>query len=304
MPTGACGVNCDVCRLHIMGVCSTCGSPQSEAGKAKLDAQKNLMGRECPVLGCASEKGVHHCTRDCDDFPCNTFRTGGYPYSESFLSMQERRRKDIHDFPETAETGATPEFWARLVKMDSGLVSSCSGALYDKDGIYTIRSLGETWKVDLNGRKIYKAEGEFGGEWDRQFPFMLLIYLTTASWEELSGEIIAPRELVRGSDFFQGIYRLDTGELEKEFGSRGRSFMDIAYHLGGVPSDRADYGASFELMPKFRVEYLLWEEDDEFPARFCILMDRNTIKHFPPDAAALTLNLFTGRLVYESQKMK
>ena len=26
MPTGACGINCDVCRLNIDGLCSSCGS--------------------------------------------------------------------------------------------------------------------------------------------------------------------------------------------------------------------------------------------------------------------------------------
>jgi hypothetical protein len=97
--------------------------------------------------------------RDCDDFPCRTFKSGTYPFSENYLNMQERRRVELRDFPETAKTETTPEFWSRLEKMDSSLVSSFSGAVSEGKGIYSFNSLGETLSVNVNERKIYKKTG-------------------------------------------------------------------------------------------------------------------------------------------------
>ena len=94
MPTGACGVNCDVCGLRISGVCSTCGAGGSRAAEEKIAAQVRIFGIPCLILECARGKGVEYCPRDCEDFPCELFRVGPYPFSEGFLNMQERRRKE------------------------------------------------------------------------------------------------------------------------------------------------------------------------------------------------------------------
>ena len=44
MPTGACGINCDVCKLQLLGLCSTCGSGRSQEAQRKLAAQKAAFG--------------------------------------------------------------------------------------------------------------------------------------------------------------------------------------------------------------------------------------------------------------------
>ena len=36
MPTGACGINCDVCQLNLLGTCSSCGSGLSLEAEQKL----------------------------------------------------------------------------------------------------------------------------------------------------------------------------------------------------------------------------------------------------------------------------
>ena len=48
MPTGACGINCDVCQLNLLGTCSSCGSGQSLEAEKKLDAQQRLIGGPLP----------------------------------------------------------------------------------------------------------------------------------------------------------------------------------------------------------------------------------------------------------------
>ena len=91
-PPAPAGLACDVCKLKLLNICSSCGPGKSQLAKAKLEAQKRLLGAPCPILACASLKQVDYCLRDCDLFPCENFNCGPYPFSQSFLAMQKRRR--------------------------------------------------------------------------------------------------------------------------------------------------------------------------------------------------------------------
>ena len=116
MPTGACGVNCDVCYLNRIDVCSSCGPGISHEAAAKIEAQKRLFGHPCPVLACAQMNGVAYCLKDCLNFPCENFKTGPYPYSDGFLQMQERRRKQKPPAktPSGENLEVPPLFWDDL----------------------------------------------------------------------------------------------------------------------------------------------------------------------------------------------
>ena len=92
MPTGACGIDCGVCRLHLLGTCSVCGPGGSPEASEKMAAQVRILGAPCPILACAVRSHVAYCVRDCERFPCDAFRAGPYPFSEGFLRMQVRRR--------------------------------------------------------------------------------------------------------------------------------------------------------------------------------------------------------------------
>ncbi len=92
--TGACGINCMACRLVAMGRCSPCAPGTSPRAQQKLAAQLRAFGGYCLVLKCAADRGVGWCMRDCPQFPCENFSEGPYPYSESFLRMQLRRRSE------------------------------------------------------------------------------------------------------------------------------------------------------------------------------------------------------------------
>ena len=51
MPTGACGINCDVCGLNRLEICSTCGSGISQKAQEKLMAQLDISERRIPQDG-------------------------------------------------------------------------------------------------------------------------------------------------------------------------------------------------------------------------------------------------------------
>jgi hypothetical protein len=296
MSTGACGIDCTTCRLHVMGICSTCGAGNSDAGRDKLAAQNRLFGSGCPILSCAVERGMAYCLRDCNEFPCGEFSARQYPFSQGFLDMQSRRRTKIESRPLAAWPITTADFWAELEAKRAEEVCANSGAVF-LNGNYRLQCLNEVWEIDVQEQRIFKVEGFFGGEWDRQVPFLLLLYLVKAQATLPSGEMAAPRELVKGGDFFQGRYRLQTDELERVFGGAGDTFLEVAKKLGAQQTGGADFSVRFNVLPKLLVEYLLWHADEEFPPRVIILLGSDTTEHFPPDATAILVNLLTGRIL-------
>ena len=122
MPTGACGINCDVCRLRVLGICGTCGPAQSREAMEKMAVQEELLGAACPILACAFKKGVQHCMKDCDDFPCSRLKDGLYPFSRGYLDMQERRwnqkREPQQDWVRRGKVTVPSEYWQALVRRD------------------------------------------------------------------------------------------------------------------------------------------------------------------------------------------
>ena len=71
MPTGACGINCDVCRLNLLGLCTSCGAGKSDEAELKLATQKRIRGDTCPILTCVTMNNKRYCLRDCNQFPCD-----------------------------------------------------------------------------------------------------------------------------------------------------------------------------------------------------------------------------------------
>jgi Domain of unknown function (DUF3786) len=297
MATGACGISCDVCRLHVVGVCSTCGPGNSTIGKEKLAAQMRIFGAGCPILACAAEKELGHCTRDCDQFPCQTFSDGPHPYSKGFLQMQGRRRAEAAGKQAVAWPENTELFWERLGAKTREEICADALARPGQGETIQVQALGETWTCDPSAKTVVKEQGAFGGEWDRQAPFLILVYLATASPGPLAGELTAPRDLYAGQDFFQGRYRIKTTELESAFGRDAAKMLDPGKALGGKLIDGADAGLRIHVFPKLPVDVLIWEADEEFSARATVLMDRRTPEHYPSDACAIVVNLMLDRLL-------
>jgi hypothetical protein len=301
--TAACGIDCNVCRLHVNGVCSACGSGTSIAGREKLAAQHRILGTGCPVLACAVDRGIPHCMRDCEEFPCNNFAAGPYPFSRGFLDMQARRRTQATNHPTAAwPDKSTPHFWKKLAEKSKGQVCDHSGATLTPEGTYSLLCLNESWIIDVEKQSVIKSEGVFGGEWDRQVPFLILVYLASATAAPLSGEMTAPREMFDLRQGLGGRYALETAEIEEVFGNNPDGFLKAAAGLGGEKLSLADASASFLVFPKFRVDYLLWLADREFPARLTILFDSGIRKNYPQDVSSVVVNLFSRRLLLASKE--
>lgn len=305
MGTGACGINCDVCWLKVAGICSTCGHGKSPEAKRKLNAQIRIFGAPCQVLNCAVNKELQYCMRDCRSFPCEVFSKNRYPFSEGFLNMQMRRKRE---YPPSIGPSGNPivipeSYWDELKAMD--VESVCSRALvraHERKG-YMVPFLSDYLRVDTDEKAIFRMEGN---EWERvHYPMLeliMLVYLLYSKDEPLSHNLITVKEMKDGH-FFQGPHELKIKPVLERFGYDLEGFKRASRLLGGKEVDMADASFILQAFPRIPVYYLLWKGDDEFPPRVSVLFDSSIEKHFKADAVWGLVNVITDMLIRaESEK--
>jgi hypothetical protein len=284
MPTGACGINCDVCRLNVLGVCSSCGAGTSTEAQQKMAVQIRVLGAPCPILECAASRGIDYCLRDCEEFACELF--SAYPFSEGFLRMQERRRSEAGEKldPTKEKISVPPHYWEQLEKKD--MATLCENALaqaFSPEDI-VLPVLGREILVDRSNRALRrKNQGEWEAVTHSLLELLVLVYLLNAGPQLLTRQLVSPQEL-KTAHFFQGPHELHvTGVLER-FGRDVKGFRRAAESLGGEAQSLADAAFKIPAFPKVPLYYLLWEGDDEFEPRLSVLFDRSIESHLSADA--------------------
>lgn len=288
MPTAACGINCDICGLHVRGVCSSCGPGTSREAAAKLAIQQQLFGQPCPILACAHLNHLEYCMRDCPSFPCENFETREYPFSKGFLSMQQRRlaaSRNQSSLPGAGRRIAVPpDHWESLQQRDPAEVCRTALAQLTPSGEIRLRVLNTDFLVHPGRRIVWAVVG------DRMTivsdPFLQLltvVYLQNVTTAPLRHEKIGVPDL-KSAHFFQGPHDLDLGPLLDRYGRDAEGFRKAAVKIGGRPvSGAADGEVVFSPFPKILLYYLLWEGDAEFAPRISVLFDRSIEDHFAAD---------------------
>jgi hypothetical protein len=299
MPTGACGVNCDVCRLNLLGICSTCGPGRSEEGLKKMAAQARVLGSPCPILACASDRKKEYCPRDCEDFPCDNFKAGPYPFSQGFLSMQERRRKQGAQAktPSGDVLKVPVQYWEELKKSDMEEICRYASARnYPPTGLL-LPFLKEYLLVDTENRCLRRQSH---GRWDRMedplLELVCLVYLLNVGPQNPSHELVSIKELKSGH-FFTGPHELKIQPLLDLYGNDLDRFKEAAERARGEALDLADAAYMFQAFPKVPLYYLLWKGDEEFEPRLSILFDRTIEHHLAADAIWGLVNLVSDVLL-------
>jgi hypothetical protein len=300
MPTGACGICCDVCKLNLLGTCSSCGPGTSLEGRNKLGAQQRLLGSTCSILACAAMNQIEYCMRDCNQFPCENFRTGPYPFSQGFLNMQERRLKQRPPAfaPDGSRVTVAPEYWDQLQSKD--INSICNVTLFTplSPGRVLFRFLREDIMVDIDSRCL-KRKG--GSDWEKSddplLELVTVLYLVNVkAIHPIGTDIVGTKDLKEGH-FFQGPHALKIDPLIKRYGRDLIGFKTAAEYLQGTAREMAD--AAYMLLPFPRVPlyYLLWKGDDEFEPRMTVLFDRSIEKVFAADAIWALVNRVSTALL-------
>jgi Domain of unknown function (DUF3786) len=279
MATGACGINCDVCQLNLLGQCSSCGSGRSDLAARKSAAQKRSFGHPCAILECARLNHIDYCPRDCPSFPCDNFTGSNYPYGEGFLDMQRRRRGQG---PPAIDPSGRPikisdSLWDALCGRDLGQVANFT--LTDIDGgsgHLRFRFLNRDIMVDRHDRCL-KEKRDAGWE-----PVIIpLLELTALEYlSRVDRMYPIGREMVGTDDladarYFTGRSRLKKASLLARYGDNPNGFVTAGRYLGGLPEKMGDAAFRLNPFPRIPLYYLLWLGNGEFPPRISILLDRS-----------------------------
>jgi len=303
MPTGACGVACDVCKLKLLMICSSCGPGQSQVARAKLAAQKRLLGAPCPILACAALRQVDYCLRDCDLFPCENFAQGPYPFSQSFLDMQQRRRRQrppaispYRSFIQTPE----PYWEAIQAREITELCQLLPARPFAPDGLI-FTSFHEEVLLDRRQRALWRQQQ---GRWQRsddpQLELLTLLFLAkTQHPQPFSQQLISVADL-KEALYFKGPHRLPVDILAERFGQDLPGFQRVARFLAGTPLEMADAAYTFLPLPRLPVSILLWLGDEEFPPQCTVLFDRSIEAYLSASGIWLLVNYVTATLLWSS----
>ena len=300
MPTGACGINCDVCKLNLLGTCSSCGSGTSVVAEKKLEAQRRLLGSTCAILACAQLKQVEFCMRDCNQFPCDNFRTGPYPFSQGFLNMQERRLKERPPAfaPDGSRVSVAADYWDKLQTKD--ITSLCNLTLFSpfSSASLLFQFLREDVVVDIENRCLRRlVQSDWVKSEDPLLELVTVHYLLNVKEiYPMDQDIVGINDLKEGH-FFQGPHALKTDPLLERYGHDLNGFKQTAEYLRGSARDMAD--AAYRLLPFPRVPlyFLLWEGDAEFNAQIKVLFDRSIEKSLAADAIWALVNRVSTALL-------
>ncbi len=283
MPTGACGVDCEVCKLRLMEVCSTCGPGRSATAAGKLEAQKRILGSPCPILACASLKQIDFCLRDCAEFPCVNFSSGPYPFSQGFLAMQERRRKE----PPPAMTHnrsklhIPDEYWERVSARDVSVLRQAAKATAGPDGGVCLQSFNELLWVDTVGKRVCRRVGE---QWieigDALWGLVTLLYLVNVEPMQEGGRDLIGVADLKEAHYFRGPHAMDLHGLLERYGYDAGGFREAATFLGAEVLEMADAAASLRPCPQAPVYFLLHEGDEEFQPKITVMFERSIERIF------------------------
>jgi hypothetical protein len=300
MPTGACGINCDVCKLKLLEICSSCGPGRSEEARKKLEAQKRLLGDTCPILACARMNQIDYCLRDCSSFPCDNFSLGPYPFSRGFLDMQTRRRRQR---PPALDHNrrpieVPPEYWHELQRRDLQKLCNFTLARPHPENGLVIPCLARELRVDVDNRRLYwMCDGRPEAADDPLLELVTLLYLNhVQGLYPLGIDLVAPQELKEGH-YFKGHHALNLKPLLERYGDDLDGFRRTAEQLGGKALDMADAAYALSLFPRVPVNYLLWKGDEEFPAKVSILFDRSIEQVFAASGIWALVGWVTTRLL-------
>jgi len=179
-----------------------------------------------------------------------------------------------------------PTLWERLLKLDTEDVCRCSGAQFDgAAGSYSIHYLQERYRISPGNRTIALASGPQSPEdLSIDLKVILITYLLNAQATPLVGKLVTGQSLKGGKTFFQGAHRFPLEPLIARYGRDAEGFLDRGLSLGAFQERYGDVGLRFVVFPRVPVIMVLWQADEEFPARLSVLFDASIEQHLPLDA--------------------
>ncbi len=132
---------------------------------------------------------------------------------------------------------------------------------------------------------------------------LLLHYLIRADGYPLTGRWVAYKD-IPGGLLYAGVFaRRVTEPLQRRFGKSARSFKETGIRSGGEPVEIGDASFTLRAFPCVPLQYVLWEEDEEFPPSVQLLFDASVDHYLTLEDMVVLGQVTAGRLINRSKSM-
>ena len=177
--------------------------------------------------------------------------------------------------------------WALVAEIEPGTI--CQQADVQHDFVankFIMQSFGQEIVVDVSsftirsqtplGEKLLHGLGYF-------FDLACLWYLGKAKNKPLSGKLASPASLSGGEIFQKGTHVLPLDQIASRYGNDFEGFYKKGAELGGRQLEHGDASLLLHPFPKVPVTIILWQADEDFPARVDMFFDATCEQHLPTD---------------------
>lgn len=200
--------------------------------------------------------------------------------------------------PDGSHLRVAEEYWDRLRRKDLLHLSAQAQVELMHDNRLVFRFLNRNVMVDPHVRCLHRP---VGGNWemldDPLLELVSVLYLSNVQdVYPLGRDIVGTKDLKEGH-FFQGPHELRTAPLVERYGKDLAGFRQASIRLEGERLDLADASVRLKPFPRLHLYYLLWQEDEEFPARMNVLFDRSIEKVLAADAIWALVNRVSAELL-------
>jgi hypothetical protein len=172
-----------------------------------------------------------------------------------------------------------------------------------RDG-YEVGFLNALYHVDPVGERIVEISPNPARVLTEEFQILLIRYLVASYGGPLDGREISEKDLPGGVLFFQGPHALHLPPIAKLYGRSPEAFEARGLELDATPVAYGDKAMRFQPFPLIPVTYVLWKEDEEFPASVSALFDASIVRWFELDMVFTLVMVLTERIVEGRPKEK
>ena len=132
---------------------------------------------------------------------------------------------------------------------------------------------------------------------------LILHYLIRADGTSLSKKWVGYKD-IHGGILYAGVFaRRVTEPLQNRFGRSARLFQDTGLSLGGDPAGVGDASFVLHVLPLVRLQYVLWEGDDDFPSSVQLLFDASVDHYLSLEDIVVLGQMSTGRLINRATRL-
>ncbi len=165
------------------------------------------------------------------------------------------------------------------------------------DGAFSVCFLNAVYRVDPVTERISEISPSPDRPLTEEFQILLIRYLVAPNGGPVDDRKISEKDLVGGVTFFQGPHSLNTAPISEKYGSDPEGFESRGLELGAVTESFGDRAMTFYPFPKIPVTYVLWVEDNEFPASVSVMFDGSVERWFKLDMIFTLVLTLTDRIV-------